>query len=688
MFIRVSSININNNPDKSLVQSKKIDNDCSEKLKFGHLFVLIEINNPSKRSKEISDLIIKSLNDNYYLNDRMILSEQITSLKIESFFEAALVKTGKSLIDYLDNEKININFNDLNITAGIIYEGEIYISNCGSNKSFLIRKIKEDYEISDINPEEDEEERKDNKIFSSIISGEIPNKSYIIISNPSLSEYLLNKEFIEIIDKLNLEGAREQITNNLIKINNYSNFSGLIIKNCLLEEKMKNSCLSEKKPDLRPEENHLHQAESQTEKLLTNTGSINKKNIGLSIKKFLNKINIFLFLIKKINSIKKRNKQKDRPSDLVIVNKTEEKKIKKKKIFIPALIILIVALGLSIYGKYQTDKKVEEQETIINIEESLNQREKKIEAFILYNEGQALEEINSLREEISGLSDKERNKISNLAEIEEKLQSHVDQIRKMTKIDPLELSNLSLLDDQIESSSLSISGENIYVSDPKNGKIYLVDKDGLSSVLIESENLKSDKIMSANDPDNNSLFINDKQVIKIDKNKKISYTKINIENFSQINSFDIYNNRIYLLDSQENQILRYNLEGGEYKSPTPWIKQNKPEKAISISIDYNIFVLNEDGEIFKYLSGAKENFEVNKIDPVAVQANNIKLTDKYIYVSEKSEKRIIIFDKNNGNFIKQYYSPLFNNLKDFAVNKDQIIYILSDNTVYKINIEI
>jgi len=451
---------------------------------------------------------------------------------------------------------------------------------------------------------------------------------------------------------------------------------------------MKNSCLSEKKPDLRPEENHLHQAESQTEKLLTNTGSINKKNIGLSIKKFLNKINIFLFLIKKINSIKKRNKQKDRPSDLVIVNKTEEKKIKKKKIFIPALIILIVALGLSIYGKYQTDKKVEEQETIINIEESLNQREKKIEAFILYNEGQALEEINSLREEISGLSDKERNKISNLAEIEEKLQSHVDQIRKMTKIDPLELSNLSLLDDQIESSSLSISGENIYVSDPKNGKIYLVDKDGLSSVLIESENLKSDKIMSANDPDNNSLFINDKQVIKIDKNKKISYTKINIENFSQINSFDIYNNRIYLLDSQENQILRYNLEGGEYKSPTPWIKQNKPEKAISISIDYNIFVLNEDGEIFKYLSGAKENFEVNKIDPVAVQANNIKLTDKYIYVSEKSEKRIIIFDKNNGNFIKQYYSPLFNNLKDFAVNKDQIIYILSDNTVYKINIEI
>lgn len=688
MSIKVSSININNNLDKSLVQSKKIDNDNAEKLKFGHLFALIEINNPNinRKSKEISNLIIKSLNDNYYLNDRMVLSEQITSLKIESFFEAALVKTGKNLIDYLDNEKIIINFDDLNITAGIVYEGEIYLSNYGANKSFLIRKIGEDYEISDINPDDEEEEKRDNKIFSSIISGEIPSKSYIIISNPSLSEYLLNKEFIEIIDKLNLEGAKEQISNNLNKINNYSNFSGLIIKNCLNEESLKNSYLSEK-PNLRPEENHLYQAESQTEEILRNTGSINKKNLGSSLKKFFSRLNIFSPLFKKINDFRKRKKQREKASDLIITNKSEIIKVRRKKIFIPALIILVLALGLSIYGKYQSDKKTEEKETIINLEETLNQREKKIEAFLLYNEGQALEEINILREEIANLSDKERKKISNLNEIEEKLQGYVDQIRKMTKIDPIELSNLSLLGDQVETNSLTLAGENIYISDPKNGKIYQVNKDGLSSVLTESENLKSEKILSANDSDH-SFFITDKYTLKIDKDQKITYTKINIENFSQISSFDIYNNRVYLLNSSANQIFRYNLTAGEYKSPAPWIKQDQPEKTISMSIDYNIFVLSEDGQVFKYLSGNQENFELNKIDPLALEANNIKLSDKYIYISEKSEKRIIIFDKKTGNFIKQYYSPLFNNLKDFVVAKDHLIYILNDNTVYKINIEI
>jgi hypothetical protein len=689
MFIKISSININNNLDKSLVQSKKIDNDCDEKLKFGHLFALIEINKPGQKSKEISNFIIESLNNNYYLNDKMILSEQLTSLKIESFFEAALVKTGKNLIDYLDKEKINLNFKDLNITTGIIYEGEIYLSNHGANKSFLIRKIKEDYEISDINPEEDQEEQHDNKIFSSIISGEIPNNSYIIISNPSLSEYLLNKEFIEIIDKLNLEGAREQIKNNLLKINNYSNFSGLIVKNCLLEEKMKNSCLTENKQNFRPENNHLHQAESQTERLLTNTGSIDKKNIRISMSKFFNKINIFSFLFKKISNIKRNKNKKERNSDLSIINQSGENKYKKRKIFIFLLVILIAILGGNIYNKNRKEKKIEEQENIANIEEELNQKQKKIEYLIIYNEDQALEEINNLRNEIANLSDKERDKVSNIKEIEEKLQSHVDQVRKMIKVEPIELNNLSLIDNQAESSTISSSGENIYVSDPKNGKIYLVDKDGLSSVLIESENLKSDKIMSANDPDNNSLFINDKQVVKIDKNKKIDYTKINIEDFSQIKSFDVYtNNRIYLLNPEKNQIFRYNLEDGEYKTPSPWVEQDQPEKTTSISVDSSIFILSEDGNIFKYHQGEKKDFETDKIDPVAVQANNIKLSDKYIYISEKTEKRIIIFDKNTGDFIKQYYSPLFSNLKDFTINEDKTIYILNDNIVYKIDIEI
>lgn len=694
MFIKISSININNNPDKSLVQAQKIENHCDGRLKFGHLFVLVEINKPSGHSNTIAKTIIDSLNSAYYQNDRMILSEQLTSLKIESFFEAALVKTSKTLLEYIDREKINIDFRDLNVTAGLIYEGEIYLSNRGKNKSFLIRKIKESYEISDINPEDDiENNDQENKIFSSIISGDIPNNSYIIISNPSLSEYLLNKEFIEIMDKLNLEGAKEQIKNSLAKINTYSNFSGLIIKNCLLEEKMKNNCILETKKDFRPENNHLYQSESQTEKLLNNTGSIDKKRVGTSIKRMLSKINIFaipakIYLKIKNNQINNKNKKEPQLA-IQLETKKDAGEKKKRKIFIPLIAILIVFLAVNIYLKNNKEKKVEQQENISNIEESLNQKQKQIESFLLYNEDQALEAINSLRDEISGLSDKEREKVTNLPEIEQKLQTYLDQIRKMNRIDnPVELANLSVLNNQAVPYSLSISGKNIYVSDAQNGKIYTINQDdGLSSVLAESELLKSEKILSNRDSNGDAIFVNNKQFIRVDKNKKITYTKINTENFSNLSSFGFYNNRVYLLDTEKKQIFRYNLEGGEYKSPTAWIKDITPENPVSIEIDYNIYLLEKSGKINRYLSGNKEQFETKEIDPKIDSPKTIRLDKKYIYISETSEKRVIIFDRNNGSFVKQYYSPVFDNIKDFAV-EDGIVYILNGTTIYKINLDI
>lgn len=693
MFIKISSININNNPDKSLVQTKNIENNCDEKLKFGHLFVLLEINNPSQHSSKISEIIINSLNESYYLNDKMVLSEQLTSLKIESFFEAALVKTGKKLLDYIDKEKIAFNLHDLNISVGLIYEGEIYLSNSGKNKAFLIRKVNQSYEVSDIDPEEkDEINYQENKVFSSIISGEIPNNSYIIISNPSLSEYLLNKEFIEIIDKLNLEGAKEQIKNTLAKINSYSNFSGLIIKNCLLEEKMKNACTIEIKKDFRPENNHLYQAENKTEKLLNDTGSIDRQKISTSVKKILNKINIFSLIINIFKS-KRKNKEKNKINDLPEnITHIGNKKNKTKTILLPLIFILILALGINLYLKKDGSKKQNEEEFVTNLEQSLNQKQKQIEAFLLYNPDEAIEIIESLRSEISSLSDKEKNKVSNLKEIEEKLQVYTDQIRKMTKIENLiELANLSVLDNQSVSSALSLSGKNIYVADSQNGKIYLINsEDGLSSVLEQSDLIKSEKILSTKDLEKNSFFLNDKQIIKISSDKKVSYNKLLSENFSDISSFAFYSKWPYLLDSNKNQVLRYELINGEYSKPSNRIGENKENLNSIVIIDPNIYALKNDGKIDKYYNGVKdEKFNIAEIQPQIEMPKNFKLGKRYIYILETNEQRIIIFDRNNGSFIKQYYSPTLKNIKDIDISEEEnTLYILNENIVYKANIDI
>ncbi len=57
--------------------------------------------------------------------------------------------------------------------------------------------------------------------------------------------------------------------------------------------------------------------------------------------------------------------------------------------------------------------------------------------------------------------------------------------------------------------------------------------------------------------------------------------------------------------------------------------------------------------------------------------------DGLIYVLESSSNRLIAFDKE-GNFIQQYKSEKFNNLKDFAIDEEAgIIYYLNGNKVYE-----
>ncbi|PKM91400.1 hypothetical protein CVU82_02270 [Candidatus Falkowbacteria bacterium HGW-Falkowbacteria-1] len=688
MFTKISSININNNPGKSLVQAKKIENAES---KFGHLLVLLEINEPDQYGHKINETIIESLKRNYYSNDKMTLSEGLSSLKIEAFFESALVKTGKDLLDHIDKEKINFDLGKINVSVALIYEGEIYLSNSGHNKAFLLRKIKNEYEISDINPDdgyEEESEYKTGKIFSSIINGEIPNNSYIIMSNPSLSEYILRKDLIEIIDKLNIEGAKEQIKNTLKEINTYSNFSGLLIKNCLLEEKMKNNSLMENKPEFRPENNYLYQSENKTEKLLTNTGSIDKKRLSDSFGKILNKINIFRIFVTLFRKIAKNKKNHEKAKVLPeMIIDSDAKKNKSKKILAILVVALLLFLAGSFYFKKNKEQKVVEEENISYIEESINKKQSQIDSFLLYgDEIKSMETINELKTELDSLSDKEKSKINNLSEIEKKLEDQVNQIRKMVKIEePKELSNLSVLNNEAYSSSMSVSNNIIYVADAKNGAIYSVNtSNGLSSELSKSELIKSEKILSNKDQAGNSYFLNDKYFIDINLDGKINYTKLNAEDFSNVSSFDTYNNKPYLLNKEKKQIFKYSKSGDEYIAPTAWIKDDNAKDPISIAIDYDIYILDNNGSLFKYLSGNKESFELDMVDPAINNPKFVRLSEKYIYIIESN--RIIVFYKDNGAFINQYSSDKFDNLKDIAIDEtNKKIYILNNNLVYEID---
>ena len=101
----------------------------------GKLFVLIEINHNNAASLKIVHYLTDSIVQNFYQNDKLLLREKIPNLKIEHIFETSLAKTNKQFSDFLKTEKINISLEDINITAGIIFQNELYTANNGKNNA-------------------------------------------------------------------------------------------------------------------------------------------------------------------------------------------------------------------------------------------------------------------------------------------------------------------------------------------------------------------------------------------------------------------------------------------------------------------------------------------------------------------------------------------------------------------------
>lgn len=691
MKIKTSKINIINNPNKSFVQADFIEIGQDHIRKSGLLFFLIEIIQNDKTIEKIVLTIKQLLEKNYYYNEKILLVDQINSLKIESVFEAALVKTNRELLEFIDKEKINFNFKNLNIVVGLIYENQIHFSSIGQSKSFLIRKVNDNFNISDINPENDENELNElysGKIFSSIISGELPEDSYTVFVNESLSQYLLNENFIKILDELKIEGATEQIKNLLKNINNYSNFCGLLIKN--YQNNIEND-------DFKIPELDLSLTEKNTEKLLKTPGSINRKKTIQKIGNFLQKINIFKLLLIPIKFLKKIKNKKNKDSDKEAIAKLN-KKSNKKKILSIIIVILLIGLFLSFYFKKNEDHKILEEQNVSNYEELINQKITQIESSLLYNnEDKAKEIINELNEVINSLADKEKKKIKNYSELEERIEEKINIIRKIIKIsNPKEIANFLIINNQAEVSAISSLEKNnkIYAIDEKNNAIYSLKlDDGLLNKLIQDNNINGTNSLSTT-YNNNIYFLDNDQIIILDQNEKISYFKINIENRNNISSFAIYNDRPYLLDREKKQIFKYNRSGSEFISSTPYIKENQNENPASLAINYHVFTLNNDGLISKYLSGDKISFSINSIDPPLKNPKILRIGNpekKYLYILDREGKRIIVYlldeESENAIFINQYYSDKFDNLKDFIIDeKNKKAYLLNGNIIFEIDL--
>jgi hypothetical protein len=727
MYTKIAPIVLNS--DKKNNGAVKIfiaEPDSLQEKLAGRLFVLLEVTARRQEAEKICNFIITNINENYYQNEKIALREKIAGLRLENIFETILVKTNRDLIDFLTREKIQIRPTDINATIGIIHEDQLHFSNTGKNKPLLLHKENSDDDYKIINIERDDEvdfqEISLKKLFSSIVSGEMPQKSYFIFTNETLAEYLYNQEMIDIITKLAPLGAAEQIKNTLFKINPYIPFLGLIIKNGNNE--------NYERPDYQSLDNNhathyqtttsraatnvedpfasltLSSLENKTEQILAPVGIVDSKKISRGFFSFLKKINPFRLLFKLITLIFRR---KNRPSpngvaptsiDRTLLNEPGKKRHYFGKIIFIILILAVVAFGASLFFKRTENKKVEVQEQVKNNQEIIEQKINEIEAYLLYSdENSAKKILTELKDIIDKLSDDDKKNINNYQQLADKYQGLSDKLNHVAKIEDLkETYNFSNLNpdaiiDNIKISSPNGKDKEIYAVANNKKTIYKVNlKDNITSLI------NSDKIIGAlnfplTNKDQSIYYLDQKQIVRLDpKNSQLGFFKLNLNDNQVPLGISIYNDKLYLLDKTSNQLYRYALTNNAYEKAEPRLK-DKLDTATVVSFaidttgkDSNVFILKSSGEVLKFYDGKQQlNFKLATPEPVLKNAKKISVLNN-IYISEPESKRLLIFDKS-GKFIKQFQSDQLNDIKDFTVDEaGGKIYVLNGNTVYEMGL--
>jgi hypothetical protein len=149
-----------------------------------------------------------------------------------------------------------------------------------------------------------------------------------------------------------------------------------------------------------------------------------------------------------------------------------------------------------------------------------------------------------------------------------------------------------------------------------------------------------------------------------------------------------YGSRLYLYDATTHNIYAYSKSLRGYTGREAWVKEQSqlPREVTGLAIDGFIYTLHNDGTIKRFFKGeVQPEFTVETVSPVLKGPSKLKTEADWrnLYVLDKNENRVVIFDKK-GQLQRQITIDRKWPLTDIAVaGKEQALFLLSGNTVFK-----
>jgi hypothetical protein len=144
-------------------------------------------------------------------------------------------------------------------------------------------------------------------------------------------------------------------------------------------------------------------------------------------------------------------------------------------------------------------------------------------------------------------------------------------------------------------------------------------------------------------------------------------------------AIDSFEGRLYVLDPGEGQgqIWRYDPQGEVYPDPPGHYFSVAPVRpladAVDMAIDANIYVLHEDGAIYKYLAGEPQTFDTSTVPDGFSQPASLAVDQEgssgRVYVADRGHQRVVVLEAD-GTFRAQFRADeAFDGLEALAVDE-------------------
>ncbi len=313
------------------------------------------------------------------------------------------------------------------------------------------------------------------------------------------------------------------------------------------------------------------------------------------------------------------------------------------------------------------------------------------EAALVYDEKKkAFELLKEAEELVKTLPDKKKKEKEKITELNSQLDVFLQKLRNMKVVQPELFFAIESLNENAQAETMELIDGKLIVFGSEDGMLYEINTSNAENSVQTLDTIKN-FIASAADHEKNYavLLTKDNRIAgyNIESGaitaKDISYQNENIS----IKSLNIYNRKIYSLDTQNNQIYKHNPTQTGYDQGSPWIQDTSTDLSdgVSIIVDGNIFVLKQNGEIVKFFRGNPQSFEISGLDP---KLENPKLIwtnsdSNNLYILESTNQRIIVLNKD-GKFRQQFTAQEWQDPKSMAIDEeDGSVYVLDSNRIYK-----